>query len=71
MLDVGLPAREKIIKADDLVALIDESVAEMGTKESGSASNENTHGIHLIKKLRWEKANPCQKNGLNLTTHDT
>ena len=43
MLDVDLSSGEKIIQADDFVALLNQTVAEMGTEESGTAGNQDTH----------------------------
>ena len=43
MLDVRLTTSEEIIKTDNFMSLLDKTVAEMGTKESGSAGNENSH----------------------------
>jgi hypothetical protein len=44
MLDVRLATGEEIIKADHFVPLLDQTVAEVGTKESGSAGDECAHG---------------------------
>jgi hypothetical protein len=43
MLDIGFPTSEEVIETDDFIALFDEAVAEMGTEESGSASDQYTH----------------------------
>jgi hypothetical protein len=43
MLDIRLTTSEEIIEADDFVPLLDKAVAEVRSKESGSAGNENTH----------------------------
>ena len=44
MLDIRLTTSEEIVEADDFVSLLDQAIAEMRTKESGSAGNEDTHG---------------------------
>ena len=44
MLDIDLSTGKKIIQTDDFVSLGDQAFAEVGTKESGSAGNEDTHG---------------------------
>jgi hypothetical protein len=44
MLDVGLATGEEVVEADDVVTLLDEAVTEVGTEESGSAGDEDTHG---------------------------
>jgi hypothetical protein len=44
MLDIRLTTGEEIIETDDFVSLLDKTVAEMGTKESGSAGNQDAHG---------------------------
>jgi hypothetical protein len=55
VLDVGFPAGEEIIKADDLVTLVDQAFAQMRTQESGSAGNKYSHWMILGKKGRLRK----------------
>ena len=44
VLDIHLATGEEVVQADDVMSLSDESFAEVGTKESGSAGNEDAHG---------------------------
>jgi hypothetical protein len=37
--DVLLPAREQVVDADDLVAVLEQPVAEVGPEESGAAGH--------------------------------
>jgi hypothetical protein len=41
--DVLLAAREKVIEADDLMALGDELVAKVTAEEAGSAGDKDAH----------------------------
>jgi hypothetical protein len=43
VLDVGFPTREEVVEADHLMTLLNQSITEMGTKESSTTGNENTH----------------------------
>jgi len=49
MLDVGFTAREKIIETDNFVPLLDKTITEMGSKESGSPGNEYAHRKILVQ----------------------
>jgi hypothetical protein len=42
--DIGLPTREKIIEADDLVAVLQETIAKVRAQKAGSAGNKYAHG---------------------------
>jgi hypothetical protein len=50
VLDVGFATGEEVVEAYDFVALFDEAITEVGTEESGSAGDKNTH-----KKMLREK----------------
>jgi hypothetical protein len=39
MLDIGLASSEEIVEADDFMSLLNEAIAEVGTKESGTAGD--------------------------------
>ena len=39
MLNVGLASSEEVVEADDFMSLLDEAIAEVGTKESGAAGD--------------------------------
>jgi len=41
--DIALPAGEKIVEADHVVAAIEQSLAEMRAQKSGSAGDKNFH----------------------------
>ena len=41
MLDVGFLTREEVVEADHLVALLDQTVAEMGAEKAGTAGDED------------------------------
>jgi hypothetical protein len=38
------PPGEKIVEADDLVPVLEQAIAEMGTQKAGAAGDKNTHG---------------------------
>jgi hypothetical protein len=50
MLDIRLATSEEIIETDDFMSLLDKTVAEMGTKESGSAGNQDAHGERITSR---------------------
>ena len=50
VLDVGQRTRNEVVHANNMVTLVDESVAKMRTKEAGSAGNQNS--FHLLKDIR-------------------
>jgi hypothetical protein len=52
MLDVAFPPGKEIVEADDLMPLLDKSLAEMGTKKSGTASNQNAHRNRVGEKVK-------------------
>jgi hypothetical protein len=39
MLDIGLASSEEVVEADDVMSLLNEAIAEVGTKESGTAGD--------------------------------
>jgi hypothetical protein len=45
VVDVGLLAGEEVVEADDVVALLDESIAQVRAEEPGAAGDENTFTI--------------------------
>ena len=51
MLDVLLTASEKIIQADDLAVLLNQTIAQMASKETGSTHNQYTLPIHCLRSF--------------------
>jgi hypothetical protein len=49
VLDIGLSPSEEIIKANDFMPLLDEAVAKVGAKESGSAGDKDTHSENVTR----------------------
>ena len=50
MLDIRLATGEKVVETDDIITLLDEAVAKMGSEESGSAGYEKTHQKDLTSR---------------------
>jgi hypothetical protein len=46
--DVHLPAGEKVVEADDLVALAQKTVAQMRAKETRSSSDQDAHARDIV-----------------------
>jgi len=46
--DVALPPGEKVIETDDIVAVLEETVTEVRTKEAGAAGDKYAH-------KKWEE----------------
>ena len=69
MLDVGLTPGEEIVEADDFMPLLDEAVAKMGAKKSGSAGDEDAHWKKLKDKTTEGKRGKI-KNHKVLSTPD-
>ena len=42
--NVALAAGKKVIEANDVVAVFEQAVAEVGTQKAGAAGDKNTHG---------------------------
>jgi hypothetical protein len=40
---VAFAPGEKVVQADDVVAVFEQAIAEVGTQKSGTAGNKNTH----------------------------
>jgi hypothetical protein len=51
VLDVYLATGKEVIEADHFMAFLDETIAEMGTEEPGSACDKNTLHGKIQKKL--------------------
>ena len=50
MLDVGLSTGEEVVETDHFISLFNKTIAEMRTKKSGSAGNQDTHKNNLKLK---------------------
>jgi hypothetical protein len=51
MFDVFLAAGEIVVEADDIMALGDEALAEMGTEEAGAAGDKNAFHCNILSIL--------------------
>jgi hypothetical protein len=51
VLNIRLPSREKVVETNDFVTLTNQAIAKVGTEESGSAGDKNSHG----KKVKGKK----------------
>jgi hypothetical protein len=76
--DVALAAGEKIVQADDFMALAEKPLTEMGTQKASSAGDQNSHGENQsgpprrIKTgserdlIRWRWNAPGFRNGFGM-----
>ena len=51
MCDILLRAREEIVDADDIVALLDQPIAKMAAEKAGTSRNENGFIRHEAKAI--------------------
>ena len=48
VLDVGEVARDEVVHPDDVTALLEEAVAQMGAEKAGGAGDEDAFASHVV-----------------------
>ena len=57
--NIALRSRVEIVRAQDVSALLDQSIAQMGTEESCPPGNEYSKRVSVFHGLRFQ----CDRNG--------